>query len=890
MKKILKFLTGMAGGMLLLLLVSVGALAETPTSDITMVVGSSCYIYTGQKATTAYRDDYVTFGQELKVKELGETWASINYGGKTRYILSKNLEYETYTVVKNRVMVSPGAYACSASSTKGYVFYGTEVSVLGGRTTGKGVTYVHCLVSETYTAEGKTKSHNVEGYINKEYLNQTGTPKVVNGGTPLYANAYGASSPDSMKKQVGYITTGEKVTMLMKNATWSKISYEGNEYYMSTSKLDPLKLQVMVKRVAQTVDAKPGSGWQHYIYWNSSIIVLNTYESDTYGTYYYCKVDGDYGFVREYSSGGLQYVGYNTEMATSQATSLYKKADEKAEVLASLNMDTTVTVEYTSGSWTKVSVDGKDGYILSDKLEYPSYTADGAYYSTAYRLYKNNKSGTLSGKEVPLLAKNTKYGYAYVQTGASTFRWMKLSDLTPVNNHEKCYVAVYGVTLHESASNDSKEVMVPYMTELTLCDATATSTGWIKVIYDGGTYYLWQNEGDGLLTDVKSDHVYATSNEYQKKVVEKALYIYNNWNTVYAHGQSNGIANEDGTYGFDCSGYAAYVLNTVMREYVPVYGISANLQTLYLTDGIYNKGYAGEHNVTTVCRETLDEDKLQPGDILYFFLDSEAESDSDEETINHCGIYLGNGEFIHCTHSWNGGVRIMPLNSIYKDGFVEAKRYLPGNTTPANQKMYTNNAVTNVYDAMDSSKTPVASLAAESEVNVLYTDNGNWVYAEYGSGAYGYILVKYLTAEIQETSEKRYVVPAELKLYTDSTTSSDYITVPVSTEVSYLGRYGTGSYYKVSYNDTRYYVYAPNGIDSRLTNDLDALMAGTGKKAVTANTYLRTSMNSSSEDNKITLVRAGGSVTVIAVSDSGTWSYVKLEDQTCGYILSKYLK
>lgn len=890
MKKILKLITGMAGGLLLLLVISASTFAETPTSDITMVVGSSCYIYSGQKATTANRTDYVTFGQEIEVKNLGDTWATITYGGKTRYILSKNLEYETYTVVKNRVMVSPGAYACSASSTKGYVFYGTEVSILGESVTSKGVTYVHCLVPETYTAEGQIKSGNVEGYINKEYLTYTGTPKVVNGGTPLYANAYGASSPDSLKKQVGYITTGEEVTMLMKNGTWSKILYEGKEYYMSTSRLDALKLQIMVNRAAQTVDAKPGSGWQHYVYWNSSITVLNTYESDTYGTYYYCKIDDDYGFVREYSGSGLQYVGYNTEMVTTQTTSLYEKADENAKVLSPLILDTPVTVEYVSGSWARVNVNGSTGYILADKLEYPSYNANGSCYSTAYRLYKGNKSGTLNEK-VKLLAKNSKYGYAYVQTAGGAYRWMKLSDLTAINSNERCYVAVYGVTLHKSASNESEEFMVPYMTELTLVNATVTSTGWIKVNYEGGTYYLWQNAGDGLLTNTKSNYTYTTYNEYQKKVVEKALYIYNNWKTVYAHGQSNGVANADGTYGFDCSGYASYVLNTVMQEYVPVYGISANLQTLYTMEGIYNKGYAGEQNAATVCRGgNLDEAVLQPGDILYFYLDSEAESGSDTSTINHCGIYLGNGEFIHSTHSWNGGVRIMPLNSIYEAGFVEAKRYLPEKAVSADQKMYTNNSVTYVYNEMDSNGTPAAALPAESEVNVLYTDNGNWAYVEYETGSHGYVLVKYLVPEIGEASEIRYVVPAELKLYTDAATDSDYITVPVSTEVSCLGRYGTGSYYKVVYNNTKYYVYAPNGIDSRLTTDLDRLMEGTGTMTVTANTYLRTSMNSASTDNKIKLARAKEIVTVVAVSDSGTWSYVRLSDGTYGYILSKYLQ
>lgn len=246
-------------------------------------------------------------------------------------MLSKNLEYCEKTVVKNRVMVSKGAYACTTSSTLGYVYYGTDVQVLGETTSKKGVTYVHCVVPKTYEEDGKTiKNTNAEGYINKEYLTEKAVPKVVNGGTNLYENAFGASSPDSLKKSVGYVYAGDEVRVMMSNKTWSKVLYEGKAYYMSTDKLEALQLKIMVNRAAQTVDAKPKSGYLHYVYWNTPITVLGTYESDVYGTYYYCRVGEDYGFVREYSSQGLQFVGYNDEMVTTATAIMYNKASEES--------------------------------------------------------------------------------------------------------------------------------------------------------------------------------------------------------------------------------------------------------------------------------------------------------------------------------------------------------------------------------------------------------------------------------------------------------------------------------------------------------------------------------------------------------------------------------
>lgn len=71
-KKILRHsIAGIAAFVLMFFCGVIKAEAETPVSDITMVIGSSCYTYKTQKATTAYRAEYVTFGQELKVMELG---------------------------------------------------------------------------------------------------------------------------------------------------------------------------------------------------------------------------------------------------------------------------------------------------------------------------------------------------------------------------------------------------------------------------------------------------------------------------------------------------------------------------------------------------------------------------------------------------------------------------------------------------------------------------------------------------------------------------------------------------------------------------------------------------------------------------------------------------
>jgi cell wall-associated NlpC family hydrolase len=876
--------------LLLPMLIASAAAAETATSEITMAVSSSCYIYRSASAASQNRADYVTFGQELEVDTISGEWATIQYNGATRYIKRSNLDYLKETVIKNRVMVSPGAYACSESTALGYVFYGTEVSVLGEHTK-KGVTYLHCLLTETYSADGTVKRRNVEGYINAAYLAETATPKIVNSATNLYASAYGSASAASAKTPVGRITTGEEVQMLLSNATWSKIRYQGEEYYISTNRLDSKTMQIMVGRVMQTADAKPGSGYLHYFYWNKEITVLNTYESDVYGTYYYCKYGSDYGFVRERVSG-VQYVGYTTKMQITGATKLYALASSTSSVVKSLPAGTEVTVQYTSDNWARVETEGTVGYVSANKLAYPTYLANGAYFTSGYDLYRGAPSGTLQNETVSLVAAYAGRKYAYVLTQEGTGYWMKSTSLVASTAESTVYTAVPSVTLHTAQSAASSGVSVPYMTQLTLME-TYDNTGagaWSKVRYQDTVYYLWQETGSDLLTETKSNFTYTGNTQYQQAVLDLALAIYRDWPTRYAHGESNGQPASDGSYGFDCSGFAAYVLNQTMQTEVPCYRVSADLTTLYQTTGIYNAGYPGAYQAETVIPEggALDESSLQPGDLLFFNLEEESDAQITGTGYNHCGIYLGKGEFIQCTHSWGGGVCIMPLKGIYVSGFVAARRYLPTAVTAAGVILYTTGQKTNVYAAEDSTATPVDVLSAETAVTLLYTDNGNWTYVSYENGKEGYLLKQSLTSTIPVTEETRYVAVPSLKLYTQNSTSAQAVQVLIGTEVTYRGQYSNSSYYKVSYNGGTYFVYAPKGIDTVLLDraGYSDLLEGGTPVTLSANASLREAP--SNDGAVIRVVKAGESFTIIAANaagDSGkAWVYGKDANGVYGFL------
>ncbi|MCH9814033.1 MAG: C40 family peptidase [Epsilonproteobacteria bacterium] len=95
--------------------------------------------------------------------------------------------------------------------------------------------------------------------------------------------------------------------------------------------------------------------------------------------------------------------------------------------------------------------------------------------------------------------------------------------------------------------------------------------------------------------------------------VEKLLSLaYAQMGTPYVYGGSDFT-------GFDCSGFVNYVYK---------YGIGKNLPRTSRAQSDYT--------------HQLERHELVPGDIVFF-------DTSKKGRINHCGIYMGNGKFIHAS-------------------------------------------------------------------------------------------------------------------------------------------------------------------------------------------------------------------------------------------------
>ena len=115
-----------------------------------------------------------------------------------------------------------------------------------------------------------------------------------------------------------------------------------------------------------------------------------------------------------------------------------------------------------------------------------------------------------------------------------------------------------------------------------------------------------------------------------------ALNAYNYLGSRYVYGTA-------GPKTFDCSGFTSYLYKQ--------YGIS-------LPRTSNSQGYIGTY---------VAKSDLKPGDILCF-------SNRSDKRINHVGVYVGNGDFIHASTSVRGVVKDNLNEKYYVNHYVTARR------------------------------------------------------------------------------------------------------------------------------------------------------------------------------------------------------------------------
>lgn len=145
-------------------------------------------------------------------------------------------------------------------------------------------------------------------------------------------------------------------------------------------------------------------------------------------------------------------------------------------------------------------------------------------------------------------------------------------------------------------------------------------------------------------TETKTEETFDSKSDSSSTVVngsgsDIAAYAMQFVGVPYAYGGSS-------PSGFDCSGFTRYVFS--------------------------HFGVALPHGATPQLNSGVEvsRDNLQPGDLV-FFQGTYATSSA----ASHCGIYIGDGQFIHSASSGNRGITISSLNdSYYSRHYLTARR------------------------------------------------------------------------------------------------------------------------------------------------------------------------------------------------------------------------
>ena len=123
----------------------------------------------------------------------------------------------------------------------------------------------------------------------------------------------------------------------------------------------------------------------------------------------------------------------------------------------------------------------------------------------------------------------------------------------------------------------------------------------------------------------------------------------------YVHGMH-------GPNSFDCAGFVWYVYNEILGINIYDNGVGCSTTTKIMTSD-YGK-------ITYFNEFVLDKNikLINPGDILLFHTQSKKEfvPKEDNRYPGHCGIYIGDGRFIHCT-------RLNNHNQVIKTNFEISK-------------------------------------------------------------------------------------------------------------------------------------------------------------------------------------------------------------------------
>ena len=211
-----------------------------------------------------------------------------------------------------------------------------------------------------------------------------------------------------------------------------------------------------------------------------------------------------------------------TKYVSAETLNMRETANNNAKLINQLKVNTKVTVLETEGTWSKIKVNGKTGYVaskyLSDKKvdvtsrsEEISRGKENTQTENTSSKNESNTQGTsssASGNNIVAYAK--KYmGYKYVSGGSSPSTGFDCSGFTSYV-YKQC-----GISISRSSSAQASNGIAVSKSNLQPGDLVIfnnranTSIGHVGIYIGGNTFIHAGNSGTGVITTSLSDSYYS---------------------------------------------------------------------------------------------------------------------------------------------------------------------------------------------------------------------------------------------------------------------------------------------------------------------------------------------------------------------------------------------
>jgi len=210
-----------------------------------------------------------------------------------------------------------------------------------------------------------------------------------------------------------------------------------------------------------------------------------------------------------------------TKYVSAETLNMRETANNNAKLINQLKVNTKVTVLETEGTWSKIKVNGKTGYVaskyLSDKkVDVTSRSEEisrGKQNTQTENTSSKNESNTqgtsssASGNNIVAYAK--KYmGYKYVSGGSSPSTGFDCSGFTSYV-YKQCGISISRSSSAQASNGTavSKSNLQPG--DLVIFNNRAnTSIGHVGIYIGGNTFIHAGNSGTGVITTSLSDSYY----------------------------------------------------------------------------------------------------------------------------------------------------------------------------------------------------------------------------------------------------------------------------------------------------------------------------------------------------------------------------------------------